>query len=322
MVFTKHQLSLITLWAFVEAGLGSLLHAFHLPFTGLVLGGFAVLIISLLAQSTRQCFKVIMQAMLIVLAIKVCANPATSPFAYIAVAFQGLLGAIIYNVLGVHFVSHILFATIAMLQSAVQKLLVVTLFFGKTFWQGVDALGTSILQQLHCNSQVGFAQIIIIAYVSLFIIWGSILAFWMNKLPIHLQIRKHLYANLQPITVQSKVKVSSKKYKYLLAFCIVLSIGTFFISSKHPLLNASIYLLRTVSVLAVWQWVIVPIWAKWILAKQSNIKTSTNFVQVRQQLPSIAAMVKPLYQQVASQHKGITIWKEFLLGLIICSTRK
>ena len=47
---------LTALWALIEAGLGGLLHAFHLPFTGIILGGFAVLIISLLAQHFEKPF--------------------------------------------------------------------------------------------------------------------------------------------------------------------------------------------------------------------------------------------------------------------------
>jgi hypothetical protein len=41
---------LTALWAFVEAGLGGILHAFKVPFTGLLVGGMAVMLITLIAH--------------------------------------------------------------------------------------------------------------------------------------------------------------------------------------------------------------------------------------------------------------------------------
>ncbi len=40
---------LTALWAFSESGLGGILHALQMPFTGLLVGGMAILLISLIA---------------------------------------------------------------------------------------------------------------------------------------------------------------------------------------------------------------------------------------------------------------------------------
>jgi hypothetical protein len=321
MKFSNYQLSLLTLWAFVEAGLGGFLHAFHLPFTGLVLGGFAVVIISLLAQSTKNSFAIILQAMLIVIAIKAFANPATSPFAYIAVAFQGVIGAIVYRLFSINLFTHLLFAILAMVESAVQKLLIVTLFFGKTFWQGIDAMGQSILKQFNFNQQLPFAQTIIFGYITLFVLWAIVLGFWMNALPIQIEARKHLYQNLQTVAVKLQPALNSNKKYYLFIILLICIIVSFFITSATPLQSAINYLMRTLSVLLIWQLLVIPIWAKWLLSKQSKWSQNNNFHKVQQQLPSIANLVKPLYHQVSSQYTGFKKWKEFLLGLIVCSTR-
>jgi hypothetical protein len=321
MNFTKYQLSLIALWAFVEAGLGSLLHAFHLPFTGLVLGGFAIVIISLLAQSAKNTFAIIIQAMLIVLAIKVVANPATSPFAYVAVAFQGMIGAIIYRLFGIHIFAHLLFAILAMVESAAQKLLIVTLFLGKTFWQGIDAMGQSILKQFNYNQHLLFAQTIIYGYIALFVLWAIVLGFWMNALPKQIEARKYLYQDLQPVsTIPQPTFHSNKKY-YLLIILLAAVVTSFFITSTTPWQSAIIYMLRTLSVLVIWQLLVMPLWAKWLLSKQTKAHQNNNFNIVQQQIPSIAGIVKPLYNQVSSKYTGLKKWKEFLLGLIVCSTR-
>ena len=45
---------LTALWAFSEAALGGLLHALHIPFSGVVLGGFAIMFISLIAYYSKN----------------------------------------------------------------------------------------------------------------------------------------------------------------------------------------------------------------------------------------------------------------------------
>ncbi|MFZ9754542.1 MAG: hypothetical protein ACO3DK_00750 [Bacteroidia bacterium] len=46
----------IAFWAFVESGLGGMMHAFHLPFTGIFIGGAAVVTLGaiLIVQNTAQ----------------------------------------------------------------------------------------------------------------------------------------------------------------------------------------------------------------------------------------------------------------------------
>ena len=42
---------LTALWAFTESGLGGIMHALQIPFTGLLVGGMAVIMISLIADT-------------------------------------------------------------------------------------------------------------------------------------------------------------------------------------------------------------------------------------------------------------------------------
>ena len=86
---------LTALWALNESGLGGVLHAAKFPFTGIFVGGFAVILISLIARYSNYSFKAILKATAMVLMIKAAVSPH-SPFpAYLAVSFQGLLGALI-----------------------------------------------------------------------------------------------------------------------------------------------------------------------------------------------------------------------------------
>ena len=90
---------LTALWALNEAGLGGLIHALRVPFTGIVVGSTAVVLIALIAFFAERKAKAILKATVIVLLIKAAASPHTPLPAYASVTFQGLAGALLFGLL-------------------------------------------------------------------------------------------------------------------------------------------------------------------------------------------------------------------------------
>jgi hypothetical protein len=316
-----HFIRLTALWAFVEAGLGGFLHAFHLPFTGIILGGFAVIIISLLAQCFEKPFFKILQSTIIVLAIKVIVNPATSPFAYVAVGFQGILGAFLYSLNKKYFITHFLYATISMLESAAQKLLIMTLFLGNTFWQGVDGLGQTVAKIFGTGSAHAASDLLIVLYLSIFLVWGILLSIWMHFIPQQLDRRKNWYANMLPNKLtKNKVQKQHNYLRWIAIIILVLGLISLFYNQENGLMNGIIYLIRTLCIIIIWQWIVLPIWHKRIAKWSANYsQKNTSFLEVQAMMPSIQNLVKPLYTVVSSRYSGLKKWKEFLLGLIVVS---
>jgi hypothetical protein len=76
---TAHQKRAIerltALWALSESGLGGIMHAIKIPFTGLIVGGIAVIIVSLICVLSGCRWKLVGQSLLIVLAIKMAISP-------------------------------------------------------------------------------------------------------------------------------------------------------------------------------------------------------------------------------------------------------
>ena len=131
---------LTALWAFTESGLGGIMHALQIPFTGLLVGGMAVIMISIIAKIAEHNFKQLLKSAIIVLIIKAMISPHTPFTAYVAVSFQALLGFALFSLLSVNFISIFLLSTIAMLESAIQKILILTLFFGESLWKAMDGM--------------------------------------------------------------------------------------------------------------------------------------------------------------------------------------
>ncbi|MEM6644873.1 MAG: hypothetical protein AAF730_01335 [Bacteroidota bacterium] len=142
---------LTALWALAEVGLGGALHALRLPVTGLVVGSTAIVLLVLLAEAARRADRSVRQALLgataIVLGVKLAASPHSPVGAYVAVAFQGGLAALIVPSLG-RAVGPVALGVIALAESAVQRVLIMTLLFGATFWAALDSFVTQVLRQV------------------------------------------------------------------------------------------------------------------------------------------------------------------------------
>ncbi|WHF52894.1 hypothetical protein QGN23_06335 [Chryseobacterium gotjawalense] len=85
---TKTVERLTALWALNECGLGGVMHAFKLPFIGILVDGILVLIITLIALSANKMGSILLKALTIVLMIKVGVRPYTPLLAYFAISFQ------------------------------------------------------------------------------------------------------------------------------------------------------------------------------------------------------------------------------------------
>ena len=143
---------LTALWALNEAGLGGLIHAMRVPFTGIVVGSTAVVLIALIGFFAERKAKAILKATVIVLLIKAAASPHTPLPAYASVAFQGLAGALLFGLLPSVRLGALVLGLLALWQGAVQKLLVMTILYGKSLWESVDAVGRWILEKMGTGS--------------------------------------------------------------------------------------------------------------------------------------------------------------------------
>lgn len=139
---------LTALWALNEAGLGGLIHAMRVPFTGIVVGSMAVVLIALIAFFAERKAKAILKATVIVLLVKAAASPHTPLPAYVSVTFQGLAGALLFGLLPSVRLGALLLGLLALWQGAVQKLLVMTILYGKSLWEAVDSVGQWILVKM------------------------------------------------------------------------------------------------------------------------------------------------------------------------------
>lgn len=312
---------LTALWALSESGLGGILHAFQIPFSGFFLAAFAILVIRLIAFYSKNPFKSILRATFLVLLIKAAVSPQSPPMAYLAVAFQGFMGAIIFQIVKKQSFATLLHAIFSMMETALQKLLMLWVFFGTSFLKAFDDFSREVFQNLGLQVS-SMSSWIIIIYLLAYFIWALYIAYLSFNLPNHLTRRQLKFDAEAPIATK-RLEVKQQKYfrKMVIPLLIILVIYLFALLTHSELLWRSFY--RTLLILFVW-WLINPlvrsvlIW--WLSKKRDNHRKA--FADIFTLLSKSQNQIKPALAMARKEGKGIKVYKEFVFNLLALSLRQ
>lgn len=317
---------LTALWALNESGLGGLMHALQIPFTGFFVGGIATVLIGLIAYYSNFSFREIIGATVSVIIVKAIASPQSPITAYVAVAFQGFVGAILYNLISNFTIASMLFGFIALLESAVQKLLITTLLFGKSIWEALNIFFKSILSDLSIHKNISFSFWLIAIYCTTYIIWGLLIGWWISKLPMQIDARaqeiKLQFATLAVNTQTKDFTPSKRKSNWIYIVCILAFIAVVFsINTIDGNQKALYVVLRTVAIVLGWFVFIQPV-LKFFIKHYASKQQEQNKFKTQQliaSLPQLKLIAKQSWQLSSITHQGFSRYKEFIFLLIVSS---
>ncbi len=317
---------LTALWAFTESGLGGIMHALQIPFTGLLVGGMAVIMISLIADFSEYNYKQILKSAIIVLIVKAMVSPHTPFPAYIAVTFQALLGYALFSLIKVNFFSIALLSTIAMLESAIQKLLILTLFFGKSIWTAMDDMIAFIAKQFG-NAVSNGSYWIVSVYLAIYVAGGLLIAvfayrtiksFNVDNKGLIIKPSSEINNDLLK-TNRSSPKSIFKKLWILILLMIALSavLFVFAADNKQGWLAVAKTITWTLSAILIWFMLIGPLFTKAIqkLLKKKQSRYSQEVLSILSFLPVLKQLTSLAWQQ-SKLHYGFGRWQFFFTTLI------
>jgi nucleoside-triphosphatase THEP1 len=316
---------LIALWALCEAMLGSIIHGFQIPVSGLFIGSSAVVCICLIAWYVPQKGAII-KATIIVAIFKMMLSPQAPPPAYIAVFFQGVLGELIFfRHRRFYQLSCMVLAVMALLESGLQRILVLTIVLGNDFWQVINNFINGFTKQ---KTNTNYSLLIGIGYVLIHLFTGLIIGWWASLLPKRIlkwqQEKKYTVVIPAETTVDAQLKNKRKKrWKTALLVIWLLLIGLYvqsYFKIGTPLLPAHIslkILLRSFIIVLGWIFIVGPLLTqllhKWLKKKQS---TSQQEVQeVFRLLPASQQLIIQSWKQ-SSVNKGwkrMNTWSKMIL---------
>ncbi len=314
---------LTALWALCESGLGGWMHALKIPLTGFFVGGFAVVIIGLLAHYTRNNVRQMLQATLLVILVKAAVSPQSGIPAYVAVAFQGLIGALMYRAIPNYTIASVLFAIIAMLESAFQMLLMMTIVFGKSLWEAVDKFFQNLLSSFHLPADTSYSFWIIAIYGSIYTLWGLAIGIWIARLPKRIEAvgKLQLVAEDAQLATGGKKKSPARKLVFLLSTLVFIAVVFAFSGSMSKAMYA---VLRTLAVLLLIFGIVAP-FMKWAMQRWINSSRSKHGEQLQpilDMMPQMRSYIRPAYQLATVQYKGFRKYTGFLFILIVASLQE
>lgn len=308
---------LIALWVLCEALLGSIIFTFKIPVSGLVIGSCAVVCISLLAWYVPAKGAII-KATLIVAIFKMMLSPQAPPPAYIAVFFQGLMGELLFWNRKYFRVFCIVLALLAMVESAFQRVVSITILYGNDFWTAVNAF----LKKLTGSEQLtDYSFFIILWYVLIHIIAGLLVGVWAGFLPQRISLMGDLQKKYSVESVSTSINIPQRKRKKsirLVLFIIWIVLLAIYIQSFFKIGTALLpsamilrILIRSVIIVLTWYFLISPILKqllhKWLQRKKQQ--SAEQVQQVLNLLPSTQGLVNRSWQ-LAAEKKG---WKRITL---------
>lgn len=316
---------LTALWAFTESGLGGIMHALQIPFTGLLVGGMAVIMISLIADISEQNYKQVLKSAMIVLIVKAMVSPHTPFPAYIAVAFQALLGYGLFSLLRVNFLSIILLSTVAMIESAVQKLLILTLFFGQSLWKAMDEM-IALLAKLFGSAVTNGSYWMVGIYLLIYVAGGFFIAWLAYRTIKNFNAEQSAFV-LETLSATNNSisdikKASQKNYRrlwILIAVMVALSVVLFVFAgdSRQGWLAVAKTISWTLSAILIWYMLIGPLFTKVIqkFLHKKQSRYSDEVLKILSFLPVLRNLTTIAWQK-SRLHSGFRRWYFFFSALI------
>ena len=305
---------LIALWVLCEAMLGGIIHGFKIPVSGLVVGSCAIVCICLIAWYVPNKGAII-KATIIVAIFKMTFSPQAPPPAYIAVFFQGLLGELLFWNRRFFKLSCIILAVLGLLESGLQRILVLTIVYGNDLWKVINNFINGLTKQ---KTTTNYSLWIGGGYVFLHLITGLVVGWWASLLPKRIlkwSSDKKYTVQLpeESAALSPAVKKKKKRLKKALFVIWLLLIGLYvqsYFKIGTPLLPSHIslkILLRSLIIVLGWIFIIGPLLKQllhtWLKKKQT---------QSQQEIQEVIRLLPATQQLIAQswkQSSGIKGWK-------------
>lgn len=314
---------LIALWVLCEAMLGGIIHGFRIPVSGLIVGSCAIICICLIAYYVPQ-KGAILKATLVVAIFKMMLSPQAPPPAYIAVFFQGAMGELLFWNRRYFKFSCILLAVLGLLESGLQRILVLTIIYGNDLWTVINNFINGLTKQ---KAATNYSLWIGSVYVALHFVTGIFVGWWASLLPKRIGQWKEEGIYTIAIGEEATALPVRKKRRKLKAGLVVvwfvliaLYVQSYF-KIGTPLLPSHISLkifLRSVIIVLGWIFIIGPLLTqllhRWLRKKQ--IRSQEDIRQVVQVLPVTQALIIRSWYHTAGK-KGMKRIKAFSKTVLV-----
>ncbi|MGB4960594.1 MAG: hypothetical protein WBO36_14025 [Saprospiraceae bacterium] len=312
--------SLILLWAFAESGIGGMLHALKLPVTGIFVGGLAVICIALIGHFAPNPRKAIREALLIVLMVKLAVSPHSPWQAYVAVVFQGYLGYLLFGNSQHFIVKCVIFTTLCMMESALQKVILSLIIYGLDFFKSLDMASKSIVASFGLQVDYSWVMVIFGLYIGIHMVLGVIIGLWIPTLPRQI----HLFdAKLDGLTFNPE-KFSKKRSQNIWKSLVLSTLGIIFVLylikwwvPSFTFVQVAFIFLRSIILSLIMIFFVGP----WIVRRIQQYANKQEFnksllLEILDEIPLFSNKAFGLVRWINAHYNGLAKVKYMILGLL------
>ncbi|MFN0276283.1 MAG: hypothetical protein ACKVPJ_11080 [Chitinophagales bacterium] len=325
---------LIALWAVCEGVLGGIIHGFNLPISGLIVGGAAVIVISMIGFYVPH-KGAILKATVLVCIFKLMLSPHSPLPAYIAVFFQGIMGEFFFLVLPsilktsttkIFKLSCILFATIALFESGIQRIITLTLIYGKNFWTAIDSFISGLTGEKEITN---YSYYLVGGYVLLHLLAGFFIGIFSGRIPGRIKNWEKDFADVVSKSNDVVAQVQGKKKTgWKLSFIVIwiFLVGLFLqsvLGIGKPLMEEGTILniiIRSVLILFTWYFFISPLLTyflkRWL--EKQKMKQESTVNEILLLIPSTKNLLERSWK-ISSDKKGFLKLNKFFKIVLVNS---
>lgn len=324
---------LTAIWAFSESAFGGILHAISVPFRGLFINAAAVILITLIAIKSHS--KQILKSTLIVVIIKALVSPHSPLTAHFAVSTQGIVGSLVFKTKRFFRLSALLLGIITLFLSGTQKIVILTVLFGNSFWRSIDIFIKQISKdflKIGIPQDFHYGFILVGVYVSIHLIAGALVGYYAGLLPVKLEAVSKNFDSCNMNNNQTSIPERKKKGKkknwiqrpsgiIILSILLVIMIYSYFYPHKIEMKSVEILIMiiRAVLLTIIWYFIFAPLSRKLFVRFISGKKNlySEEVEEIVNLFPRFREIVSYCWNE-SKKNKGIKRIKSFLSTSFYC----
>jgi hypothetical protein len=289
----------------------------------LINGGSAVIIVCLIAYYVPQKGAII-KTTIIVAIFKMMLSPHSPLPAYFAVFFQGITGELLFSSRKHYKFSCMLFAPLALVESALQRILTMTILYGVDFWKAVNAFISGLSHQ---QSITNYSLYLAGGYVFLHLVAGISIGWIAGKIPGRVKgWRNEFLLELNAPGELSPAPALKKRGKMKIALLVIwILLACLWLQAElkigEPLIPSNVaahIILRSVLIIMTWYFLISPVITyflnKWLLIQRSKSQQSIN--EILRILPQTQLVLNKSWQY-SSNKKGLKRLNKFLKTVLV-----
>ncbi len=311
---------LIALWVIIEAFIGGIIHAIKLPVSGLVVGSGALICLCMIAKYINTKFAIV-NATIIVCIFKLMLSPHSPLAAYFAVLFQGIMAQLIFTNTRNFNLKTLTLCIVCFFESGIQRVLVMTIVYGKNVWVAIDSLIQSVTGDTEFTR---YSYMLVLFYLCVHIIVGFLVGIFIIGLPNKLEsFDTNILQETSNSFINKKIILQTNHKYYANVFLIISCILLIYLMQQEIVSNNRIGKLlvgiffRSLLIVSVWKIFVNPLLShylkKWLLKKKNNYQetiTNINFI-----LPQIYDIVNKSWSIAKKQNFKKVLSTFFILTL-------